>query len=88
MFTAIGLSIYKYTGTQYMSSPAYGGLQTNFKIISFTLMIPSIIILGALYASVTGRFFFFRFFQNTRHLTSHTKTGWISWGTILSKLFV
>lgn len=46
-------------------------------------MIPTIIFVGCLYASVTGRFVFFRVFENTKHVTEHTSKGWFWWGFIL-----
>jgi hypothetical protein len=46
-------------------------------------MIPTIIFVGCLYASVTGRFIFFRMFKDSVHLTSHTVKGWAWWGFIL-----
>lgn len=46
-------------------------------------MIPTIIFLGVLYASVSTRFIFFRIFKNSRHMTEHTLTGWSTWAGIL-----
>lgn len=66
-----------------MTAPAFGSLQDNYKKISFSFMIPTIIFLGTLYASVTARFVFFRLFNNSRHLNDHTVVGWGSWAGIL-----
>ena len=46
-------------------------------------MIPTLIFLGVLYASVSARFVFFRLFEGTRHKGSHTVVGWASWAGIL-----
>ncbi len=54
-----------------------------YKKVSFSFMIPTLIFLGCLYASVTGRFVFFRLFRNSRHLNDHTVVGWASWAGIL-----
>ena len=51
-------------------------------------MIPTLIFLGVLYASVTARFVFFRLFEGTRHKTSHTVVGWASWAAILAATWV
>lgn len=53
--------------------------------ISFSFMIPTLIFLGVLYASVSARFIFFRIFQNSRHKSEHTLIGWASWAGILCK---
>jgi hypothetical protein len=34
-------------------------------------------------ASVSARFIFFRVFEGTKHKTSHTVIGWVSWAGIL-----
>ncbi|KAF5012728.1 hypothetical protein FDECE_1221 [Fusarium decemcellulare] len=83
VFSAVGGVIYAYTGNQYVTAPAFGSLETVYKKASFSLMIPTIIFLGCLYASVTARFVFFRAFQHTEHLYSHTVVGWSSWALIL-----
>jgi hypothetical protein len=51
-------------------------------------MIPTILFLGCLYASVTARFVFFRAFRHTDHLNSHTMVGWGSWAAILLATWV
>lgn len=83
VFSVVGAVIYAYTGNQYMTSPAFGSLEDLYKKVSFSFMIPTLIFLGCLYASVTGRFVFFRLFRNSRHMTEHTVVGWASWASIL-----
>ncbi|KAG9249421.1 transmembrane amino acid transporter protein-domain-containing protein [Emericellopsis atlantica] len=83
MFSIVGSVIYVYTGNQYMVTPAFGTLTDVYKKVSYSFMVPTIIFVGCLYASVTGRFLFFRLFQNTRHVSDHTVLGWASWGGIL-----
>ena len=46
-------------------------------------MIPTLIFLGVLYASVSARFIFFRIFEGTRHKSEHTVIGWTAWAGIL-----
>lgn len=74
--------MYAYTG-QYVTAPAFGSLHEGYKKISFSFMIPTLIFLGCLYASVTARFIFFRMFRNSRHLNDHTVVGWSAWTGIL-----
>ena len=78
--------MYSFVGTQYMTSPAFGSLQETFKRVSFSFMIPTIIFVGSLYASVSARFVQFRIFTNKRHLNQHTFLGWAAWILILGKL--
>ncbi|KJZ68051.1 hypothetical protein HIM_12558 [Hirsutella minnesotensis 3608] len=83
VFSVVGATIYAFTGQQYVTSPAFGALQSVYKKISFTFMVPSILFVGALYASFTARFIFFRIFRDSKHTTGHTLVGWLSWSSIL-----
>ena len=51
-------------------------------------MIPTLIFLGVLYASVSARFVFFRVFEGTRHKTSNTVIGWAAWAGILALTWI
>ncbi|KAI7773170.1 hypothetical protein LA080_011725 [Diaporthe eres] len=83
VFGLVGSIIYVYTGNQYMTAPAFGSLEDVYKKVSFSFMIPTLIFLGVLYASVSARFVFFRIFQNSRHKSEHTLIGWGTWALIL-----
>ena len=85
LFSVIGAVVYAYTGTQYNTAPAFGSLGNElYKKVSFSFMIPTIIFLGVLYASVSARFLFFRIFEGTRHKGNHTVLGWATWAGILA----
>ncbi|OKL60016.1 hypothetical protein UA08_04516 [Talaromyces atroroseus] len=88
LFSIVGSIIYAYTGTQYMTAPAFGSLDDTYKKVAFSFMIPTLIFLGVLYASVSARFIFLRLFEGTRHKTSHTVAGWSAWAGILAVLWV
>ena len=89
VFGICGSVVYAYTGTQYNTSPAFGSLgNEKFKKASFSFMIPTLIFLGVLYASVSARFIFFRIFEGTRHKGNHTVIGWATWAGILAILWV
>jgi hypothetical protein len=89
VFGIVGSVIYAYTGNNYNSAPAFGSLGNElYKKVSFSFMIPTLIFLGVLYASVSARFIFFRVFEGSRHKTSHTVVGWASWGGILAATWV
>ncbi|PGH00147.1 hypothetical protein GX51_05960 [Blastomyces parvus] len=85
VFSIVGSVIYAYTGNQYMTPLAFDSLSNSIhKKISFSFMVPTLIFLGVLYASISARFIFFRLFDGTHHKGNHTVIGWLSWGTILA----
>jgi hypothetical protein len=89
VFSLVGGIIYGYTGTNYNTAPAFGSLgNVTYLKVSFSFMIPTLIFLGVLYASVTSRFVFFRLFAGTRHLGNHTVVGWAGWIGILGVTWV
>lgn len=79
---------YAFTGTQYNTAPAFGSLEEKYKKIAFSFMIPTLIFLGVLYASVSARFVFFRIFEGTRHKGNHTVLGWSTWAGLLAGLWI
>lgn len=89
LFSLVGGIIYGFTGSTYTVAPAFGSLGNALYIkVSFSFMIPTLIFLGVLYASVTSRFVFFRLFAGTRHIGSHTVVGWLGWAGILACTWV
>lgn len=89
VFGCVGAVVYAYTGNQYNTAPAFGSLGNEvYKKVSFSFMIPTLIFLGVLYASVSARFIFFRIFEGTRHKTSNTVVGWAAWAGILAATWV
>ena len=88
VFGLVGAIVYVYTGEQYVTTPAFGSLTPLYKKVSFSFMIPTLIFLGVLYASVSARFVFFRLFEGTRHKSSHTVVGWSAWAGILATTWI
>lgn len=89
VFSLVGGVVYGYTGTKYTVAPAFGSIRNETYLkVSFSFMIPTLIFLGVLYASVSARFIFFRLFAGTRHMGNHTVVGWASWAGILAILWV
>jgi len=89
VFSLVGGIVYGYTGTQYNTAPAFGSIGNDiYKKVSFSFMIPTLIFLGVLYASVSARFVFFNIFEGTRHKSSHTVLGWATWAGILALTWV
>ncbi|PSR87119.1 amino acid transporter [Coniella lustricola] len=83
VFSLVGAIVYAYVGTNYITAPAFGSLQPVFKKVAFSFMIPTLIFLGVLYASVSARLVFFRVFKDSKHKNEHTVIGWASWAGIL-----
>lgn len=83
VFSVVGAVSYAYIGNQYMKTPAFGSLEEIYKKVAFSLMTPTTVFLGALYASVSGRFIFFRLFRDSRHKRENTVVGWTVWSMIL-----
>lgn len=89
VFSVCAAVTYVYTGTQYNTAPAFGSLGNElYKKVAFSFMIPTLIFLGVLYASVSARFVFFRIYEGTRHKGNHTVLGWATWAGILAGLWV
>ncbi|MCJ1293286.1 hypothetical protein MMC34_004840 [Xylographa carneopallida] len=89
LFSLVGAVVYAYTGTQYNTAPAFGSLGNPvYKKVAFSFMIPTLIFLGVLYASLSARFIFFRLFEGTRHKGNHTVIGWASWAGILGVTWI
>jgi len=89
LFSLVGAIVYAYTGSQYNTAPAFGSLGNEvFAKTAFSFMIPTLLFLGVLYASVTARFIFFRIFEGSRHKSSHTVIGWATWAGILALTWV
>lgn len=89
LFSVVGGLVYAFIGGQYIESLAFQSLGNDLYMkISFSFMVPTLIFLGVLYASVSGRFIFFRLFEGTRHVNSHTVVGWLSWAGILLVLWI
>ncbi|PIB02012.1 hypothetical protein CB0940_01013 [Cercospora beticola] len=89
LFSLVGSIVYSRTGTEYYTSPAFGSISNEvYKKVSFSFMVPTILFLGVLYASVSARFVFFRLYAGTRHMTSNTVAGWAGWAAILAVTWV
>ncbi|OCK85952.1 hypothetical protein K432DRAFT_438899 [Lepidopterella palustris CBS 459.81] len=89
LFSLVGAIVYAYTGTNYNTAPAFGSLGNELYLkVSFSFMIPTLIFLGVLYASVSARFVFFRIHQGSHHMSSHTVIGWATWTAILACVWI
>src|SRR5271163_382006 len=87
LFTLAGGIMYWKLG-QYTTGSAYGALEPIFKKIAYSFAIPTIIMLGVLYASVVSRFLFFRVMRNSKHRYTHSLIGWSVWIAIIAGVWV
>jgi len=89
VFTLGGAVGYHYIGDQYITSPAYGSLEEPFTKIVGAFTLPTLIVVGVLYSSITCRFLFLRLFEETsRHRIEHTVKGWASWIAIVAVVWI
>ncbi|EKV09141.1 Amino acid transporter, putative [Penicillium digitatum PHI26] len=74
---------------QYSTAPAFGSLGiVSDKKASFGFVIVPTLIIGAIYANVTGKFLYTRILGKSRHSHSHTVIGWGVWGIIMVVIWI
>ncbi|KAK3044370.1 hypothetical protein LTS18_001462, partial [Coniosporium uncinatum] len=69
---------YVYLGPN-VSSPSFSSLDPVWAKAAYGVALPNFLIAGSLYAHTASKLFFVRFFRHSRHLHSHTATGWGVW---------
>lgn len=83
--SAIG---FHYLG-QYATAPAFGSLGVvSYKKASFGFVIVPTLVIGVIYANVTGKFIYTRILGKSRHSHSHTVIGWSVWGAIMVGIWI
>lgn len=79
-FSLAGAIIYVYVGNEYITAPAFGSLEGNYKKIAFSFALPTIFFLGALYGNISSQFIFLKIFPSgSDHRNKHTVKGWAVW---------
>ena len=79
---------YRYLG-QYSTAPAFGSLGTEaFKKGSFAFVIVPTLIIGVIYANVSGKFIYKRIMGNSHHAHSNTVIGWSVWVLVMIAIWV
>lgn len=73
---------YWYVGSG-VSSPSFQSLSPLWSKISFGLAIPNFLIAGSLYSHTAAKLVFVRLFRRSRHVHSHTLTGWGVWSFLI-----
>ncbi|KAJ5981153.1 hypothetical protein N7522_013968 [Penicillium canescens] len=77
-YLAIGIVIYYYCGS-YVSSPALGSAGSTIKIVSYGFALPGLLVSTLLFIHITGKYFFVRILQGSRHLVASTMVHWVAW---------
>ncbi|KAL7624968.1 hypothetical protein AAE478_004182 [Parahypoxylon ruwenzoriense] len=73
---------YWYIGSG-VASPSLLSLSPLWSKISFGLAIPNFFIAGSLYSHTAAKLVFVRLFRHSRHIYSHTLTGWGVWTVLI-----
>ena len=64
-------------------SPSFSSLPPKWAKAAYGIAIPNFLIAGSLYAHTAAKLIFLRLFRNSRHLHSHTVTGWGTWTLLI-----
>lgn len=81
-YIAFAVVTYWYIG-QGVSSPSLLSLSPLWSKISFGLAIPNFFIAGSLNLHTAAKLVFVRLFRRSRHIHSHTFTGWSVWTLLI-----
>ncbi|KAI0672789.1 transmembrane amino acid transporter protein-domain-containing protein [Trametes maxima] len=82
LYLIIGIVVYAYAGVDTVS-PALGNTGVVLRKVSYGIALPTIIIAGVINGHVCAKLVFIRIFRrggvHSKHMTSHSWTGWLSW---------
>jgi hypothetical protein len=62
-----------------VASPSFLSLEIRWQKAAFGISLLNFIIAGGLYAHTAAKLIFVRLFRHSRHLHSHSVTGWTTW---------
>ena len=79
---------FRYLGA-YAGAPAFGSLGVDaYKKASFGLVIVPTLVIGAIYANVTGKLVYTHVLGASHHAHSHTVVGWAVWALVVVGIWV
>jgi hypothetical protein len=87
LFTVPAIVGFRYLG-QYAEAPAFGSLEEKVKKISFVWVIVPTVVIGVIYANVSGKFIYRSIMRGSRHEHSNTVIGWGVWGGVMTIFWV
>ncbi|OCH96560.1 amino acid transporter [Obba rivulosa] len=77
-YAVFSVVVYVYLGST-VASPSLLSLSPVWSKITFAVGLGNFLLSGALYSHVAAKLVFVRLFRSSRHLYSHTVTGWSVW---------
>ncbi|KAI8982797.1 transmembrane amino acid transporter protein-domain-containing protein [Trametes punicea] len=82
LYLIVGIVVYAYTGAGTVS-PALGNTGVVLRRIAYGIALPTIIIAGVINGHVCAKLIFIRIFRrngvHSRHMTTHSWSGWLTW---------
>ncbi|THG98973.1 hypothetical protein EW026_g3292 [Hermanssonia centrifuga] len=82
LYLIVGIVVYAYTGSNAVS-PALGNTGHTLRRVAYGVALPTIMIAGVINGHVCAKLMFVRIFRrngvHSRHMTSHTWSGWLTW---------
>ncbi|KAI0823591.1 transmembrane amino acid transporter protein-domain-containing protein [Trametes gibbosa] len=82
LYLIVGIVIYAYAGPT-TTSPALGNTGPTLRRIAYGIALPTILIAGVINGHVCAKLVFIRIFRrngvHSKHMTSHSWTGWLTW---------
>jgi hypothetical protein len=78
LYTGFAVVTYVFIG-EAVASPSFLSLEIRWQKAAFGISLLNFITAGALYAHTAAKLLFVRLFRHSRHLHSHSVTGWTTW---------
>ncbi|KAI0806633.1 transmembrane amino acid transporter protein-domain-containing protein [Fomes fomentarius] len=82
LYLIVGIVVYTFAGADTVS-PALGNTGTTLRKVAYGIALPAILIAGVINGHVCAKLVFVRIFRRnghiSRHMTSHSWTGWLTW---------
>ncbi|PCH37939.1 neutral amino acid transporter [Wolfiporia cocos MD-104 SS10] len=82
LYLIVGVVVYAYAGDNVVS-PALGNTGVTLRKVAYGIALPTIMIAGVINGHVCAKLIFVRIFrrngQASKHMTTHSWTGWLTW---------
>ncbi|TCD70291.1 hypothetical protein EIP91_004192 [Steccherinum ochraceum] len=90
LYLIVGIVVYAFVGDAAVS-PALGNTGITLRKIAYGIALPTIVIAGVVNGHVCAKLVFVRIFRRngmkSRHMNSHTVTGWATWIGIVTAIW-
>jgi len=81
-YAVFAVVMYVYIGDA-VPSPVYSGLSPKFAKAAWGLVIPNLLVAGALYNHTAAKIIFIRIFRGSEHLHQNTLLSWVVWTVLV-----